>query len=147
MCFSHGRLTCSKFIHFRDLKRILTIGSGLLFMTAAVGIYGSVFFIQVIVQGMGFKSSIVLLLCAPPYLAAIPYTLIIAYFADKTRLRSPFIIFQALTTLVGSLLIAYSKNNGVRYFGIFLGVAGCNGNLSTMLSWQQNNVRGQSARS
>jgi hypothetical protein len=120
--------------------------SGLLFMSAAVGVYGIVFFIQVIIEGMGFKSSIILLLCTPPYLAAIPYSLGIAYLADRTRLRAPFIAFQSLTTIIGLALVAYHQNNGVRYFGIFLGVAGCNGNLSTILAWQQNNVRGQTAR-
>lgn len=115
-------------------------------MSAAVGVYGIVFFIQVIISGMGFESSIILLLCTPPYLFAIPYSLAIAYLADKTHLRAPFILFQSITTLVGLLLVAYHENNGVRYFGIFLGVAGCNGNLSTILAWQQNNVRGLTAR-
>lgn len=115
-------------------------------MSAAVGIYGIVFFIQVIIRGMGFEASIVLLLCTPPYIVAIPYSLGIAWLADKTRLRSPFIVFQAATTLIGLIIVSYCKNNGVRYFGIFMGVAGVNGNLSTILSWQQNNIRGQTAR-
>jgi len=74
-------------------------------------------------------------------------------------------VLNAIITLVGLLLTAYCKvgdaflawilrprlteeqNNGVRYFGIFLGVSGCNGNLPTIIAFQSNNVRSDSRRS
>jgi len=95
---------------------------------------------------MGYSVGVVFLLCAPPYVASIPYSLAIAWFADKTHLRAPWIAFQAITCIIGLMIVEYHQNNGVRYFGIFLGVAGCMGNISTILAWQANNIRGQSVR-
>jgi hypothetical protein len=40
-----------------------------------------------------------------------------------------------------------NQNNAVRYFGIFLGVSGCNGNLPTIIAFQANNVISSSRRS
>jgi hypothetical protein len=95
---------------------------------------------------MGYSVGVVFLLCAPPYLASIPYAMAVAWVADKTRMRGPFIAFQTITCIIGLIIVAYHHNNGVRYFGIFFGVAGCNGNISATLAWQANNIRGQSTR-
>jgi hypothetical protein len=61
-------------------------------------------------------------------------------------MRAPFIILQALIGIVGLMIVAYSKNNSARYFGIFMGLAGANANIPTALAWQANNIRGQSLR-
>jgi hypothetical protein len=45
------------------------------------------------------------------------------------------------------MIVAYHSNNGVRYFGIFLGIAGCQGNVPAVLAYQSNNIRLQSKRS
>jgi hypothetical protein len=66
--------------------------------------------------------------------------------ADKYRLRAPFVILQCLLGIVGLMIVAYAQNNGARYFGIFMGLAGANANIPTVLAWQANNIRGQSLR-
>ena len=45
------------------------------------------------------------------------------------------------------MMTAYSKHNMVRYGGLFLGQAGCQGNIPTVLAYQSNNIRMQSKRS
>jgi cyanate permease len=116
-------------------------------MGAAVGVYAFAYFTPLILQGMGFKTTTkIYLLSAPPNIAAIPYAFGISFLADKYRIRGPFVIFQSLTTIVGLMLTAYHPRDAVRYFGVFLGTAGCNGNLPTILAWQANNIRGQSTR-
>jgi hypothetical protein len=76
----------------------------------------------------------------------------IAWIADRTKVRMPYMVLNAVITLVGLLLTAYDKvvsnfpgfwqrfvdskqNNGVRYFGILLGVFGCNRNLPTIITF------------
>ncbi|PGH18792.1 hypothetical protein AJ79_00205 [Helicocarpus griseus UAMH5409] len=118
----------------------------LLFMCTAVGIYGYAYFTVVILQGMGYSTGRVFLLSAPPAIVSVPVSLIVSYVADKTRLRAPFIAFMAIMCLVGYVLVTYAKQNGVKYFGIFLGIAGANGALPAILAWQANNIRGQSTR-
>ncbi|EFW21374.1 hypothetical protein D8B26_001582 [Coccidioides posadasii str. Silveira] len=118
----------------------------LLFMCVAIGIYGYAFFGVVILQGMGHSPGRVFLLSAPPAIASVPFSLVISYLADRTKLRSPYVAFMAITCTIGYLLVAYPKQNGVRYFGVFLGLAGANGALPAVLAWQANNIRGQSTR-
>lgn len=115
-------------------------------MSAAVSIYAFAYFTSVILRGMGHSTQRVFLLSAPPALTAIPYSYIIAWYADKTQTRAPAIFFSSAVCLTGLLLTAYHPNNNVRYGGIFLGLAGCNGNLPSILAWQANNIRGQSTR-
>jgi hypothetical protein len=39
--------------------------------------------------------------------------------------------------------LGYLKNDGVRYFGVFLATTACNANWPALLTYQVNNVRGQ----
>jgi len=102
--------------------------------------------LQIIVKGMGYSVSNTFLLCAPPNIAAIFYIIAVSKLADKLHQRGAIVAFQALTAFVGLMLIEYCKNNGVRYFGTFLGIAGCAGNVPASLAYQANNIRGQSTR-
>lgn len=115
-------------------------------MSAAVCIYALSYFSSVILRGMGYSTQRVFLLSAPPALTAIPYSYIVAWYADKAKMRAPAIFFSGAITLTGLLLTAYHPNNNVRYGGLFLGLAGSNGNIPTILAWQANNIRGQSTR-
>jgi hypothetical protein len=63
-------------------------------------------------------------------------------FADHSlsqgAFQIPYILLHQLTS---------PQNQGIRYFGIFLGVSGCNGNLPTIIAFQANNVISNSRRS
>ena len=96
---------------------------------------------------MGYTAGIANLLSAPPLLFAVPCTYAFSWIADKYRVRAPVIATQALIVLVGLMLTAYHRSNGVRYFGIFLGLAGCQGNIPAIIAYQSNNIRMQSKRS
>ncbi|KAI2163182.1 hypothetical protein LOY92_000971 [Ophidiomyces ophidiicola] len=115
-------------------------------MCLAVGIYGYAYFMIIILQGMGYSIGRVFLLSAPPAVVSVPFTLIISYLADRTKMRAPYVIFNAVTCTIGYVLVAYPKQNSVRYFGCFLGLAGANASLPAVLAWQANNIRGQSTR-
>ncbi|KAI1846371.1 hypothetical protein JX266_007576 [Neoarthrinium moseri] len=120
---------------------------GFMFWTCSVPIYAFAYFIQIILTTLGYSTAVVFLLCAPPYLFSMIWTAAVAYFADRARLRMPWMVLNAAITLTGLLLTAYHKNNAVRYLGVFLGVSGCNANLPTIIAFQSNNVRGNSRRS
>jgi cyanate permease len=109
-------------------------------------VYALAFFIPIILAGMGYTTKMVFLMSAPPACAAVPWVLFISWIADKTRCRAPWIMLQAVLGITGLMIVAYAKNNGARYFGIFLGLAGANSNIPTALAWQANNIRGQSLR-
>jgi hypothetical protein len=47
--------------------------------------------------------------CAPPYLFSAIWTVVVAWMADRTKLRMPYMMLNAVITLVGLLLTAYNK--------------------------------------
>ena len=70
-----------------------------------------------------------------------------AWIGDKYTIRAPIIAIQSVICLIGLMLVAYVSNNGVRYFGVFLGIMGGQGNVPAILTYQANNIRMQSKRS
>lgn len=120
---------------------------GFMFLTCSAPIYAFAYFIQIILGTIVDSTAIVFLLCAPPYLFSIIWTVGCAWLADRSHLRMPWMVGNAAITLTGLLITAYSSNSGARYFGVFLGVSGCNANLPTIIAFQSNNVRSDSRRS
>jgi cyanate permease len=116
------------------------------FFAVTTIVYALAFFIPIILQGMGYDVGKVFLLSAPPAVAAVPWVMFCSWMADRTKLRAPFVILQAVIGIVGMMIVAYAKKNEARYFGIFMGLAGANANIPTALAWQANNIRGQSLR-
>lgn len=78
-----------------------------------------------------------------PFLSAGIMMNIVAYFSDKYRQRGAGIIFQACLCIIGLPIMGFAHAPGVRYFGVFLATAGCNGNVPLVLTYQANNIRGQ----
>ena len=109
--------------------------------------YALAYFAPVIILGMGYSQGVTQLLSAPPVVFAVISALVVSWLADKYRLRSPAIVFQCFLGITGLLITAYHPNDGVRYFGLFLGQAGCQGNIPAILTYQSNNIRLQSKRS
>lgn len=140
----YDHITPSKVVHTLLQWQIWVYA--LLFMASAVCIYAFAYFTSVILRGMGYSTERTFLLSAPPALTAIPYSWIIAYYCDRVHMRAPAVIFSGIVCLAGLMMTAYCTSNDARYAGIFLGLAGCNSNLSTVIAWQANNVRGQSTR-
>ena len=103
-------------------------------------------FAPVIIRGMGYSAAVTQLLSAPPVVFAVMSALTVSWLSDKYRLRAPAIIFQCFVGITGLMITAYHSNDGVRYFGLFLGQAGCQGNIPSILAYQSNNIRMQSKR-
>jgi hypothetical protein len=114
---------------------------------------------------MGFDIAKAQCLVAPPYVAAAIVMFAQAYFGDKWHIRGPIVAFNAALGIfpllnpfflplflfyslthpgvVGLGLLGYTKNDAVRYFGVFLATIACNANCPALLTYQANNVRGQ----
>ncbi|KAF4621397.1 hypothetical protein D9613_000869 [Agrocybe pediades] len=120
---------------------------GIIFMCCAMPSYSQSFFLPIILRGMGWSQTAALLLSAPPYGPSVITTMIIAYFSDKHKHRSGYIVFCVLVCLVGVSLTAFAKQNEVRYFGAFLTNAGNSGAIPTVLAYASNNVVTHSKRS
>ncbi|OAX77878.1 hypothetical protein ACJ72_07818 [Emergomyces africanus] len=130
--------------HLRDLK---LWAFALMFMSTTTPAYALAYFSPTIIQGLGYSGGIANLLSAPPVLFAVICAYSFALVGDKFRLRSPIIVTQCIVGIVGLMITAYHEKPGVRYFGLFLGTAGCQGNVPAILAYQSNNIRMQSKRS
>lgn len=106
--------------------------------------YAIAYFLPIILRsGMGFDVAMSQILIAPPYLYAAFVMYGMAWAGDKYHIRSPFVIANGVLALIGLGLLGYTKNVGVRYFGVFLATGAANANVPCVLTWQANNIRGQ----
>ncbi|KAK5945628.1 hypothetical protein PMZ80_002833 [Knufia obscura] len=109
------------------------------YFVCASSVYSLAFFQPIILrEGMGFSYAKAQLLSSPPYLLAIFLSLSMAYVSDKMRIRWPILCAQAGIGAIGLLLILYPKPPGVRYFGLFLAVFGCQANIPATLAYGNN---------
>jgi len=138
-------LTWGKFFHHLKDWKLWTFAA--MFASTTMPAYAFAYFSPVIIAGMGYKAGPANALSAPPAFAAVFSAFGFAWVGDKYRVRAPIIAAQSVICVVGLMIVAYHKNHGVRYFGIFLGVMGCQGNIPAILAYQSNNIRLQSKRS
>lgn len=141
----HDPLTWAKFLH--HLQDIRLWAYATMFMSTTMPAYAFSYFLPVILLGMGYTPGAANALSAPPSIAAMITAMSFAWIGDKYRVRAPIIAAQSLLAIIGLMIVAYAENNGARYFGTFLGVCGCQGNVPAILAYQSNNIRGQSKRS
>ncbi|ETN39961.1 uncharacterized protein HMPREF1541_06188 [Cyphellophora europaea CBS 101466] len=114
------------------------------YFICASSVYSLAFFKPIILrQGMGFSYAKAQLLSSPPYVFAIIASLAMAYVSDKIRMRWPILCAQALTAITGLLIILYAGPPGVRYFGLYLAIFGCQANIPGSLAYGQSNTAKQ----
>ena len=89
-------------------------------------------------------------LSAPPYLVAFFIVLLTAFFSDRSRNRSNYIIFHAVMASSGYLLIAIAgalrANPWWRYIGVYPAASGFFSAITLILAWTINNQNSDSKR-
>ncbi|KAI8628387.1 major facilitator superfamily domain-containing protein [Xylariaceae sp. FL1651] len=65
----------------------------------------------IILKTLGYSTAVVFFLCVRPYLFSMVWTAVVAYFADKTYYRMPWVVLNAAITLARLLLTAYHHSN------------------------------------
>ena len=127
----------------------LNLHKAWLYLLNNVVTYSFGFFLPLILSGdMGYSTTMAQILSFPPYVAAAPWMLSTAWFADRYRKRGLVLILNASAAIVGVAMMGFIRSSpGARYAGVFLGVCGCNSNVPTILSYMHNNIVGQSKRS
>ena len=89
-------------------------------LLAEFGINRPLYFLPIILHGMGFSSNKAILLSSPPYYYSVIPVLLSSYIGDKYRIRAPVIIFNALCLVVGFCMLGFPSQVTVRYIGTFL---------------------------
>ena len=129
--------------HLKDFKLWVF---ALMFMSTTMPAYALAYFGPVIIYGMGYAAGPANALSAPPVVFAVAIALVVSWASDRYHKRWPAIIFNCCIGICGLMMTAYASDDMVRYGGLFLGQAGCQGNIPTILAYQSNNIRMQSKR-
>ncbi|KAF5373816.1 hypothetical protein D9758_000970 [Tetrapyrgos nigripes] len=132
---------------FKHLGDWLIWAYSVMFMAGAMVSYAIAFFNTTILRSMGYSVAASILLTTPPFLASVISAFILSRLSDRMKHRAGFIAFQAMITIAGLACMAYAKQNGVRYFGIFLAYMGASGVIPGSLAYAANNVVSHSKRS
>ncbi|RYP59080.1 hypothetical protein DL771_011002 [Monosporascus sp. 5C6A] len=90
----------------------------------------------------GFSVAAAQCLIVPPWIFTALVMYGQAWLGDRYRLRGPIIAFNAVLAIIGLVLMSFHPEYPVRYFGVFLVVAGSSGNTPPVLAYQANNIRG-----
>lgn len=96
----------------------------------------TVFLPIILKDNLGFSMAASQCLIAPPYAFSAILMFTTAWFADRLQLRAPFIILNSLISLIGLPIVGFHPNPAVRYFGVFIGVAGVNACVPLVMAYQ-----------
>ncbi|KAF9523178.1 MFS general substrate transporter [Crepidotus variabilis] len=118
----------------------------LLYFSIMGPLYGITLFLPTIIKTFGYSSAISQLLTVPPYVLATVLVFVFAYYSDKFRVRSPFILIGQILCLIGFFINISKAPSGVKYFGTFFVVSGSYAAFPGIVAWLGNNLAGQYKR-
>ncbi|CAE6480017.1 hypothetical protein ACGC1H_003371 [Rhizoctonia solani] len=94
---------------------------------------------------LGYSPAGTAALALAPWIVGAAVAIAASWHSDRTRMRSPYILFGAVVCIVGFGCML-SKNVGASVFGTFLAIAGSATQLPLIMVMLQNNVRGTCKR-
>ncbi|OBT43537.1 hypothetical protein VE00_06776 [Pseudogymnoascus sp. WSF 3629] len=105
-------------------------------------------FLPIIIRSMGHSSVVSQALSAPPYLMSFFVVILTAYLSDRVQSRSTFIIFHALFSCSGYLVLALAERFGLgvwwRYAAIYPAAIGFFSVITIVITWTINNQESES---
>lgn len=123
-----------------------TWGYAVIYMGCLCPLYCFSLFLPTILLAMGHQGTKAQLLSVPPYAAAATVTVIIGWFADRTKWRGYSNMVISFIGCIGFAMLLATKNPHVQYAGTFLGAIGIYPTVSNTLTWASNNVEGSLKR-
>lgn len=109
-------------------------------------LYGISLFLPTIIKELGYASTTAQLLTVPIYAAASIITIVVAFVADKKRIRSPFVFVGLIFQLVGFVMCLSTDSAGVTYAGIFIAACALYHCQPSNVTWLSNNLAGSYKR-
>jgi len=127
----------------KDLKVWLY---GLCFHSINLPICTLAIFLPTIINELGCTAAQAQLLSIPPYVVGFILTMTAAVYAEKTKLRAPFIIASSSLSIIGYIVLITGDRPAVSYGGAVVAVSGAFTSAAVIASWPANNVSGQTKR-
>lgn len=112
-----------------------------MYMFCVATTYGLAYFMPLILNGqMGFDGALSQLLTTPPYFYSFLLATGLSWMSDRTRIRTPFIVFLSLNVILGIVLTRWGPNTGSQYLGLFFTLGGSLVNGPMIIVFAQNNA-------
>ncbi|OTA69155.1 MFS general substrate transporter [Hypoxylon sp. EC38] len=122
----------------------------LMYFSILVPLYSISYFTPTIIQTLGYNTVQTQLHSVPPFAAAFGFAIVLAYFSDKLRMRSPF-VFLGLAVLITGLSILTAVHGrahfSAEYAGLCLTAMGSFGIGGIIVCWFVMNLQGHTERS
>ena len=106
-----------------------------MYISIAEPLYSLALFTPTIIADLKFTGTSANLLSVPPYVLGFFTTIGSAFMADRFIMRGPFILFWTLFVIVGYSILISDVSSAVKYFAIFLTVAGISPNIALAISY------------
>lgn len=110
-------------------------------------LYGISLFLPTIVRSLGYTSSTAQLMTVPIYVTAAILAILAAFWSDRVRLRSPFLIGGLAMAGLGFILCISSADPHVVYAGVFIAACGIYPAVPGHIVWLACNQAGSYKRS
>lgn len=123
-----------------------TYGFMVIYMGCLTPLYAFSLFLPTILRGMGYTGTRAQLLSVPPYACAAVCTILVGFFADRTRWRGYCNMVTVSIGIIGFAMLLGSSNPQVQYAAVFLGAVGIYPTIPNSLSWVMNNTEGSLKR-
>ncbi|ROT34488.1 MFS general substrate transporter [Sodiomyces alkalinus F11] len=123
-----------------------TYGYMFIYMGCLTPLYAFSLFLPTILRAMGYAGTQAQLHSVPPYAVAATCTVLVGFYADRTRWRGYCNIATVVLAIIGFIMLLATSNPRVQYAGTFLGAAGIYPTISNTLSWVNNNTEGSLKR-
>ncbi|KZT55194.1 putative MFS nicotinic acid transporter Tna1 [Calocera cornea HHB12733] len=122
---------------FTDWK---TYVYALMYIGIAEPFYSLALFTPAVITGLGFSNANANLMTIPPYVVGFLTTLATAYWSDRVLVRGPFIVVWMGIVIVAYIILLCDVSVGVKYFALFLAVAGDSPCIASCITFIGNNV-------
>jgi len=114
-----------------------------IYLTMVNTLYAVVFFLPAIIEDLGHSPIVSNLLTVPVYAVTAISTVAIAYHSDRRRERPLHIVFSAVITSVGLILLSVMLEvgqSGLAYVACFIAAAGSFPSVILTLTWLTNTI-------
>ncbi|GKZ31160.1 hypothetical protein AbraIFM66950_011331 [Aspergillus brasiliensis] len=142
-----------KSFNWKEVKKTLSDPksyiTAFMFFSCNVAFSSMPVFLPTIIQDMGYTSLTAQALSAPPYLLSFVTVLLTAHLSDRTRTRSPYLIFHALLSATSYFVIALtghfhaslppSIHVAVRYLAVYPATSGFFSAITLIITWTMDN--------
>ncbi|ORY30756.1 putative nicotinamide mononucleotide permease [Naematelia encephala] len=99
-------------------------------------------FFPIVVKGLGFNTTITLVISAPPYLLCCVFMIINGWHSDKKQERTLHIIIPFCVTIIGNVIALSTTNVAARYFAMCILPPSFYGAFVIVISWISSSMTG-----